>query len=121
MVIETRRSVGEYLRKASARMRNELLEREVFHSVEKVRMVVEVSSDTKLGFETSPDVGYNSQSIKSRADALANLPDPARWLPEREMRPRTATKGSKADHASALLGDNRRRAFQCRENVWLPQ
>jgi hypothetical protein len=54
--------------------------------------------------------GHSEFSIKSRADALANLPDPARWLPEREMRPRTATKGSEADRASALLGDNLRRA-----------
>jgi hypothetical protein len=64
-------------------MRNELLEREVFHSVEKVRVVVEVSSDTKLGFATSPDVGYNLHSIKSRADALANLPGPGKVVPER--------------------------------------
>jgi hypothetical protein len=39
---------------------------------------------------------YTSPYIKSRADALANLPNPARWCPEREMWPRTATKGSTA-------------------------
>ena len=50
--------------------------------------------------------------IKSRADALANLPNPARWHPEREMWPRTATNGSSSQViASALLGNNRRRVF----------
>ena len=46
----------------------------------------------------------NSENTEPTIEQRANLPDPARWLPAREMWPRTATKGSKADQASALLG-----------------
>jgi len=46
---------------------------------------------------------YIDASIKSRADALTNLPNPARWCPEREMWPRTANNGSNSQIASALL------------------
>ncbi len=48
--------------------------------------------------------------IKSRADALANLPDPARWFPAREMRP-SGNYWVHSRKASALLGNIRRRVF----------
>jgi len=46
-------------------------------------LVTASPSDTKLGIETSPNFGCNFNSIKSRADALANLPGPGKVVPER--------------------------------------
>jgi hypothetical protein len=44
-------------------------------------VLVSMSLDNR----TKPSYGANC--IKSRADALANLPNRARWSPAREMRP----------------------------------
>ncbi len=43
---------------------------------------------------------------QERAGALTNLPNPARWCSEREMWPRTATKGSNSQSAPQPSADN---------------
>ena len=47
------------------------------------------------------------------AGALTNLPNPARWFPVREMRPRPGNQGVQSRSCVSPPRSNRRRVFQC--------